>query len=523
MKLHPVVALAYLAGTVAIIAPIVLALNYTDHLSLREQEAVADQLALQTLRRNELITVQVYQAIQKMEEAKLGNPCSPAARELMANATLRYYEVQAVAYVHDNHIVCSSLGLDGVDIGPPDYLTQTGAEVRLNRRLIPDERSIYRVTTSGTSGYSSIVHAELVFDALQQDEVALGQVSTVNFQPVTRQGVWRPEWAQHLGDAQQVSFFDGDYVVALRRSSRYTYFSYAALPAQRLRAAWKNLAMLVVPLGILAGLVLAASVYFITRQQVGLRAQLRSALRRDKELSLVYQPLVDMSSGRWVGAEALIRWRRPNGETISPSVFVPMAEHTQLMGLLTRKVISMVARDATALLKARPGFTISINFAATDLYDTGLTEHLARVLREHGLHAGSLVIEATERTFIDAEQSRAAIQRLRALGHSVAIDDFGTGYSSLSYLTRLEVDTIKIDRSFVETIGTGAVTAHVVNHIIEMGKSLQLRMVAEGVETETQATYLREHGVHLAQGWLYSQALSIEELTQQLGAAPGPG
>ena len=518
MKFRPVIALAYLAGLVAIAAPIALALNYTDHLSLREQENVADQLAQQTLRRNELITGQVYQAIRQMEDTRVGPPCSPATRKLMASTTLRYYEVQAVAWVRNQRIVCSSLGLDGTDVGKPDYVTRTGSEVRLNRKLVADEPSIFRLTTSA-SGYSAIVHAELVFDALQQDEVALGQISTVNFQPITRQGIWRPEWAQRLGDAKQVSFFDGDYVVALRRSERYTYFAYAALPAHRLQTAWKHQAMLVVPLGILAGLVLAASVYFITRQQIGLRGQLRSALRRDKELYLVYQPVVDMASGRWVGAEALIRWRRPNGESVSPSVFVPMAEHTQLMGQLTRKVITLAARDAADLLKARPDFVLSINFAATDLYDAGLAQHLAGVMHEHGLQPSSLVIEATERTFIDAEQSRAAIQRLRALGHRVAIDDFGTGYSSLSYLTRLEVDTIKIDRSFVETIGTGAVTAHVVSHIIEMAKSLQLHMVAEGVETEAQATYLREHGVQLAQGWLYAQAMGIEELVQRMDAA----
>jgi sensor c-di-GMP phosphodiesterase-like protein len=518
VKFHPVLALAYLAGLVAIAAPITLALSYTDHLTLREQENVADQLAQQTLRRNELITGQVYQAIRQMEEARVGPPCSATSHKLMASTTLRYYEVQAVAYVRDKRIVCSSLGMDGTDVGVPDYVTRTGSEVRLNRKLVADEPSIFRITTSA-SGYSAIVHAELVFDALQrQDEVALGQISTVNFQPITRQGIWRPEWAQRLGEAKQVSFFDGDYVVALRRSERYTYFAYAALPAHRLQTAWKNQAMLVVPLGILAGLMLAASVYFITRQQIGLRGQLRSALRRDKELYLVYQPVVDMASGHWVGAEALIRWRRPNGESVSPSVFVPMAEHTQLMGQLTRKVITMAARDAADLLKARADFVLSINFAATDLYDAGLAEHLARTMREHNLQAKSLVIEATERTFIDAEQSRTAIQRLRAQGHRVAIDDFGTGYSSLSYLTRLEVDTIKIDRSFVETIGTGAVTSHVVSHIIEMAKSLQLRMVAEGVETEAQATYLREHGVQLAQGWLYAQAMRIEELVQELDA-----
>lgn len=519
MKISPVLVLAYLAGVVAIATPISLALNYTDRASLREQEGLAHQLAEQALRRNELITDQVYQAIRDMEAAGLRDPCSREARDLMARIALRSSHLQAVAYVRKDRIVCSSVDVADIDIGPAEYVTTNGSEVRSSRRLPFGGDSTYRITASASSGYAAVVHSELAFDILRTgDEVALGLVGMANMKPITRYGTWRPEWAQRLGSGRRASFFDGDYVVALRKSERYAYFAYAAIPARQLQAAWNSQAMLLVPMGIVAGLVLAFSVYLVTRQQLGLPAQLRSALRRDGELYLVYQPVVDMASRKWVGAEALLRWRRSSGESISPAIFIPLAERNNLIGQVTRKVISMVARDAADLLRTRPDFFISINFASTDLHDQELTEHLASVMHAHGLNPASLPIEATERTFIDAEQSRAAIQRLRSLGHRVAIDDFGTGYSSLSYLTKLEVDTLKIDRSFVETIGTGAVTANVVSHIIEMGKSLKLRMVAEGVETEAQALYLQERGVQLAQGWLFSQALGIGELSQRLAA-----
>jgi sensor c-di-GMP phosphodiesterase-like protein len=517
LKVQPVIALSYLAGVLAIGVPVFLSVQLTDQLAQREQEAVAGQLADQALHRNETITVQVFESIRKMESVGLQEPCSHEAQTMMEAATLRYFEIQAVGYVRNNRIVCSSLGLNGVEVGPADYLTKTGAEVRLNRKLVDDERGIFRLTTSAKSGYTAIVHADLVFDTVSEtDEVALGQISTVNLQPITQQGVWRPEWAKHLGDAKAVSFFDGDYVVAIRRSQRYTYFSYAALPASRLHAAWRSQAIYIVPLGLVAGLLLALSVYLFTRQQTSLRAQLRSALRREGELYLVYQPVVDLQTGQWVGAEALLRWQRPHHDPVSPDIFIPLAEHTHLMGQLTRKVISMAARDTHQLLKLTPDFCISLNFAASDLHDVELTQHLAHTLQTYGLRPRAVAIEATERTFIDAEQSRMAIQRLRQTGHRIAIDDFGTGYSSLSYLTKLEVDTIKIDRSFVETIGTGAVTSQVVSHIIEMGKSLNLMMVAEGVETEAQAAYLREHGVQQAQGWLYAKALPIAELRARL-------
>ena len=518
MKFTPFIAMAYLAGIVAIAAPIILALNYTSYLSLREQENLAGQLADLVLRRIELTTSQVMETLQDMEDARLKDPCSASAKAVMADTLLRHDHLQALAYVRNDRIVCSSLGLENVDVGPPDYVTGNGLRIRAVRHLLSDERSSSRLATSPRSGYTAIVRSGLSLDVLQQhDEVSLG-VSTPDGQPFTQIGVWRTEWAQRLGPTLRASFFDGEYIVALRKSDRYKYVAYAALPAYRLREAWAGQALLLVPLGTLAGLVLAFSVYFITRQQIGLPAQLRSALRRDDELYMVYQPVVDLQTGRWVGAEALVRWRKSTGEAIGPDLFVPVAERHQLISPLTRKVISMVARDVEALLRQRPDFVVSVNFAATDLYDDALVEHLVHVMRVHGLKPASLVIEATERTFIEPQRSRAAIQRLRAMGHRVAIDDFGTGYSSLSYLTQLEVDVLKIDRSFVEPISTEAVTAHVVDHIIEMGKSLGLRMVAEGVETETQAAYLRERGVQRAQGWLYARALHIEDLGQQLTA-----
>ncbi|SQC60168.1 cyclic diguanylate phosphodiesterase (EAL) domain-containing protein [Klebsiella pneumoniae] len=207
------------------------------------------------------------------------------------------------------------------------------------------------------------------------------------------------------------------------------------------------------------------------------------------------------------GAEALARWQQPDGTFLSPDIFIPLAEQTGLITQLTEDIVRKIFADLGPWLRQRPEVHISINLSVDDLRSPTLPTLLHNQLQHWGIAAEQIILEITERGFVDPETTMPVIAHYRQAGHRISIDDFGTGYSSLSYLQKLDVDTLKIDKSFVDTLEYRPLTPH----IIEMAKALNLATVAEGVETESQRDWLRQHGVQYAQGWLYSKALPKEQ------------
>jgi sensor c-di-GMP phosphodiesterase-like protein len=241
---------------------------------------------------------------------------------------------------------------------------------------------------------------------------------------------------------------------------------------------------------------------------------LRRALK-DGSLYVLYQPVVDLESRRVVGAEALVRWKSRAAD-MRPDYFIPQAEQCGMIQLITKQVLGMVARDMPNFLKMDPDFCVAVNFSAADLCDNRMIDAMDDFLRVSRARPENIEIEATERAFLQGPETAELIDALRAKGFTVAIDDFGTGYSSLSCLQSLSLDTLKIDRTFVETINTDGATSQVVLHIIEMAHSLHLEMVAEGVETEPQAQYLVKRGVRYAQGWHFGRPTDISRLCEQI-------
>jgi sensor c-di-GMP phosphodiesterase-like protein len=228
---------------------------------------------------------------------------------------------------------------------------------------------------------------------------------------------------------------------------------------------------------------------------------------KNHEISVVYQPIVHLQSGESVGAEALIRWQQQDGTLLTPDAFIPLAEQTGLVTQLTEQVIEILFHELGDWLHNHPHHHISVNMGVHDIRSLHILEVIRPYLARYRVKPGQIAFEITERGFADPKITAPVIAQYREAGHAIYIDDFGTGYSSLSYLQDLDVDILKIDKSFVDALEYKNVTPH----IIEMAKALNILMVAEGIETPGQAAWLRKQGVQYGQGWLFSKALPKDE------------
>jgi diguanylate cyclase (GGDEF)-like protein/PAS domain S-box-containing protein len=254
-------------------------------------------------------------------------------------------------------------------------------------------------------------------------------------------------------------------------------------------------------------------------QRVETENALHRAIERD-EFEVYYQPVVSLRDGSCVGAEALVRWNHPERGVVSPTEFITLAEETGLVVPLGRWVLEEACRQADVWRRARDdvSFTISVNLSARQLVRTELITEVEDALRASGVPPAMICLEITESVLMDdVEVSLGAIRALKNLGVRLSIDDFGTGYSSLGYLKRLPVDTVKVDRSFVDGLGTDPEDSAIVAAVVNLGHTLGLTVVAEGVETDEQLAELVALGCDQAQGFLFSPARPAAELGDLVG------
>ncbi len=239
--------------------------------------------------------------------------------------------------------------------------------------------------------------------------------------------------------------------------------------------------------------------------RLALLGELRRALEHN-ELELHYQPKVSVSTGQVVGAEALVRWQHPTRGLVFPDAFIPVAEHTGLIGPLTHYVLDAALAQARTWLDDGRPLPVSVNLSARNLLDERLPEHIADLLHTHGVPAGLLELEVTESAIMtEPHRARRLLQRLSALGIHISIDDFGAGYTSLAQLKTLPVRELKIDRSFVMTMTSDASDALIVRSVVDLGHNLGLTIVAEGVEDPEALDSLASYGCDVAQGYHISR------------------
>src|SRR4051794_1222565 len=256
-------------------------------------------------------------------------------------------------------------------------------------------------------------------------------------------------------------------------------------------------------------------------RRIHLEEALRGALGAG-ELSLAYQPEVEIASGRLVGFEALLRWDHPILGSVPPDEFVPVAERSDLIHQIGKWVLDQAAQEAAVWQRLHPemALKVSVNLSAKQLADARIIDNVREALATSELSPDRLCLEITESAVMDdARASAAMLHELKALGVELSIDDFGTGYSSLAYLKRFPVDFLKVDRTFVAGLGRDADDVVIVASVVELGRSLGVGVVAEGVETEEQLAQLRSIGCAQGQGYLWSHPLPSRKVPHVLDLA----
>ena len=251
----------------------------------------------------------------------------------------------------------------------------------------------------------------------------------------------------------------------------------------------------------------------LSPRDADLLRDLRDAMALD-QLSLAYQLQVDREGEKIVGVEALLRWTHPVRGQVSPALFIPLAEKAGLIGRITTWVADRLLAETCYLTNLQVAF----NASAIEFADPGFVDRLHALIQHHGYDPRRLEVEITETAILqDEAHVRTNIDRLRALGMKVALDDFGAGYSSLGHLRRYPFDKLKIDREFITDCSRDMQSATVVHAVVSIGRALGMKVIAEGVETETQRKFLKVAGVHAMQGWLFGKAVGIDELTRMVG------
>ncbi|MBB3257378.1 sensor c-di-GMP phosphodiesterase-like protein [Paraburkholderia bannensis] len=506
-----------LLATFCLVAPVVCAalaaiVWAADTVVEQHQRAQIDEFSRRALVRAELVTADAEAALRTLTTDN-NTPCTPDHLQAMRHVEEQYRYVRNVAWTDGETIRCSTLhGLTASALPPAQWNYNNGFSAWSTESGKRGNET--RMLNIRYGSHIVVVDPRFYLDIVPLDDtIELALFESLEGAIVTS---WPRADAALMRAAlyrePAVSFHEQRYYVVIR-SQRYPLAVVAYEPSDRVRPDFAAQFRFFLAPALLAS---ALGTWLILRWRRKLRTPRHVLLEgiRQRQFTAWFQPLVDLRTGRCVGAEALVRWTLADGTVIAPDTFIPMAELLGMIQPITDLVIESVFAGAGNLLVRRRDLHISINLTRDDLISSRFLHTLKACFAKHDVRAEQIWFECIERAFIDAQQLGPVLQSYRDAGHKVFIDDFGTGYSSLAYLHALPVDGIKIDKSFINALTSGSEVNAIVPHIIGIAHELKLAMVAEGVEIEAQAAYLREHGVQFAQGWLYAKAMPAAQFVR---------
>lgn len=483
--------------------------------ALRQSELRLDQYANRVL----LETISSTAESRAMLETMNGSPyalCSDAEIEYFRQLTFQSQYLKAAGRMRNGRIECSTTsGRNPLAMTQYSPVMAREDGTKIYKNLAPfrvDDQSVIAVQL----GESFIVYNPYNFASLAAPPMHF---------TATAIDASRHKVGQMIGDgpivpenllARDARANVGKTLYATRCSKDSSSCVTAYIAMSDALAMNRRYSMVFIALGAAFGAIFGLLCPMLYSRNKSVEQQLIRAIRADA-LTVVYQPIVELSSGQIVEAEALVRWTDEYKNSVSPDVFVKIAEEKGFVGEITRLVLRHALSDFGATLRARPSFRININIAAADLADSDFIPMLEKQLSDAEVSPRNLGVEITESYTARQQVARNTILRLRQRGHYVAIDDFGTGYSSLAYLHDLSVDAIKIDKAFTKAIGTDAVTVSILPQILTMAETLGLRVVVEGIETKIQADYFAasDQDIH-AQGWLFGRPVPARVFLQML-------
>ncbi|PWK39100.1 sensor c-di-GMP phosphodiesterase-like protein [Pseudomonas sp. OV226] len=498
---------AVLSAAILMAGSLFVAMHQVEQSESEEMNAQGERF----LARLEQLFGQLRESLDDLEAQPLRG-CDDEMIATLQQVSFNYRFVYEAAYIDASRLCSNRPRQEGLSrLRPPDirgptysYWLNTTTEPDENRAALMLGRGNFRVATSrghltdmvDLSPGSSLL---VVLDHGTRAIPVLGAAQ-----------VWPPteSWTPKSRDALQVTQTRLIYRMPTD-NPEYQLVLITPRTGMHVPAVWWWL----LPASLVLGIIVGFLVFLLVRQRQSLDAELHGAIRRG-ELQVLYQPIFDLDSRNCVGAEALLRWRRPDGSLTSPDLFIPMAENTGQIRQMTDFVLQRLLEQLGQLLRANPQLYISVNLAACDVMVPRIGQVMARLLSLHRVAAKQIAFEVTERGLIDVVVARENLQALRDVGHQVLIDDFGTGYCSLAYLQTLPVDCLKIDKAFIDALGHDAASSGVAPHIIHMAQALQLRVIAEGIEHEAQAAFLSSEGVKFGQGWLFAHALSAVQFIE---------
>lgn len=442
--------------------------------------------------------------------------CSPENVEAMHQTAFAITPIKEVAIVDPaGATLCTNLGIPlgrrdvlsrPVAASAPDFVIEV---IRIVGRSEPLVR-IRRIVSDGRASLAALVPADLLLPKVSPDGGAFRTYARL----ATRDGTLIDEGGTALAHDETPA----DRIVVHERSEGYGLVATASMSRAALYASYTALRLLG-PIAGLAVLLLALVGRAYARHRKNPIADLERALRAN-EFVPYFQPILDIASGKLVGGEVLIRWRKPDGTVLAPASFIPLAESSGLIADMTRVLMRRVCKEAGEAIGRRPRLMVSFNMTAAHFADEATVAQVRDLFARSPIALSQVVLEISHRRPLDdLDTARRIVSGLQDLGVRVALDDVGTGHGGLSHLLKLKVDIMKIDKLFIDAIGAERHSATIIKHLTELARGMRMEVIAEGVEKFEQVSYLREHGVRYAQGYAFAPPLPCASFLRLLEAA----